>query len=235
MSYKIDLSDLKRDGAVSLTQQLADRFAAAIESGELEPGEKLPPTRELAELVGVNHLTAARVYRRLAGARLRDRQRRPRHLRAHAGARRQRRAGRRLADLRAARARAELLGAGARGRDVERGAAGADLAGGRLAVARASIPPTSWRASPPTCSRRRAATRSPTCPPRACTRSASSSPRAGAGSASPTTPTRSSSPRGPSRASASPRAPCSSRATWRWWSRRRSPACSTRSARPARA
>jgi DNA-binding transcriptional MocR family regulator len=66
MSYKIDLSELERDGAVSLTQQLVDRFAAAIDSGELEPGEKLPPTRELAELVGVNHLTAARVYRRLA-------------------------------------------------------------------------------------------------------------------------------------------------------------------------
>jgi DNA-binding transcriptional MocR family regulator len=66
MSYKIDLSELTRDGAVSLTQQLVDRFAAAIDAGELDPGEKLPPTRELAELVGVNHLTAARVYRRLA-------------------------------------------------------------------------------------------------------------------------------------------------------------------------
>ena len=66
MSYKVDLSDLKRDGATSLTQQLVDRFAAAIETGVLEPGEKLPPTRELAERVGVNHLTAARVYRRLA-------------------------------------------------------------------------------------------------------------------------------------------------------------------------
>ena len=66
MSYKIDLSEFERDGAVSLTQQIVDRFAAAIESGELAPGEKLPPTRELAELVGVNHLTAARVYRRLA-------------------------------------------------------------------------------------------------------------------------------------------------------------------------
>src|SRR4029078_10262561 len=60
MSYKIDLSDLKRDGATSLTQQVVDRSAAAIEAGDLEPGEKLPPTRELAELVGVNHLTAAR-------------------------------------------------------------------------------------------------------------------------------------------------------------------------------
>ena len=27
MSYKLDLSDLKRDGDVSITQQLVDRFA----------------------------------------------------------------------------------------------------------------------------------------------------------------------------------------------------------------
>ena len=66
MSYKINLSDLKRDGDISLTQQLIDRFVAAIESGELEPGEKLPPTRALAADAGINHLTAARVYRRLA-------------------------------------------------------------------------------------------------------------------------------------------------------------------------
>src|SRR5262245_28887339 len=66
MSYKLDLSSLKRDSDVSLTQQLVDRFADAIESGDLSPGEKLPPTRELAAEVGVNHLTAARVYRKLA-------------------------------------------------------------------------------------------------------------------------------------------------------------------------
>src|SRR5215217_4339747 len=66
MSYKINLSELIRDGAVSLTQQLVDRFTAAIDAGQLEPGAKLPPTRELAEAVGVNHLTAARVYRKLA-------------------------------------------------------------------------------------------------------------------------------------------------------------------------
>jgi 2-aminoadipate transaminase len=66
MSYKIDLSALQREGEVSLTQQLVDRFAEAIEAGALEPGEKLPPTRELAARVGVNHLTAARVYRKLA-------------------------------------------------------------------------------------------------------------------------------------------------------------------------
>lgn len=66
MSYKPDLSQLDRDGEVSLTQQLVDLFQAAIDRGDLEPGEKLPPTRALAEQAGVNHLTAARVYRRLA-------------------------------------------------------------------------------------------------------------------------------------------------------------------------
>jgi 2-aminoadipate transaminase len=66
MSYKFDLSDLEREGEVSITQQLVDRISAAIENGDLEPGSKLPPTRELATAAGVNHLTAARVYRKLA-------------------------------------------------------------------------------------------------------------------------------------------------------------------------
>ncbi len=66
MSYKIDMSDLRRDGDVPLTRQLAERFERAIESGVLAPGEKLPPTRALAENAGINHLTAARTYRRLA-------------------------------------------------------------------------------------------------------------------------------------------------------------------------
>lgn len=65
MSYKERLSDLDRAGEHSVTQQLVDLFAAAIEAGELEPGAKLPPTRELAELAGVNHLTAVRAYKRL--------------------------------------------------------------------------------------------------------------------------------------------------------------------------
>ncbi len=66
MSYKIDLSDIEREGSVSITQQLVDRFTSAIEAGDLTPGIKLPPTRELAAQAGVNHLTAARVYRKLA-------------------------------------------------------------------------------------------------------------------------------------------------------------------------
>jgi DNA-binding transcriptional MocR family regulator len=65
MSYKAELSDLTRDGERSLTQQLVDVIAGAIERGELVPDQQLPPTRELAELADVNHLTAVRAYRRL--------------------------------------------------------------------------------------------------------------------------------------------------------------------------
>jgi 2-aminoadipate transaminase len=66
MSYKEKLSDLDRDADVSLTQQIVDVFATAIAAGELAPGDRLPPTRAVAELAGVNHLTAARAYRKLA-------------------------------------------------------------------------------------------------------------------------------------------------------------------------
>jgi 2-aminoadipate transaminase len=66
MSHKLNVLDLERGGEISLTQQLVDRVAALIDSGELEPGEKLPATRALAEDAGINHLTAVRVYRRLA-------------------------------------------------------------------------------------------------------------------------------------------------------------------------
>ena len=37
MSYNFNLTDLKRDGDVSLTQQLVDRVIAAIESGTPTP------------------------------------------------------------------------------------------------------------------------------------------------------------------------------------------------------
>ncbi|HEX3317705.1 MAG TPA: PLP-dependent aminotransferase family protein [Solirubrobacteraceae bacterium] len=70
MSHKFSLSDLlagiSSDAEGSLTARLAHAFIAAIEDGMLEPGAKLPPTRQLAEAAGVNHLTAARVYKRLA-------------------------------------------------------------------------------------------------------------------------------------------------------------------------
>src|SRR5215213_7120646 len=65
MSYKVKLNDLQREGERSVTDQMVEAFREAIASGELAVGEKLPPTRQLAELASVNHLTAVRVYRRL--------------------------------------------------------------------------------------------------------------------------------------------------------------------------
>ena len=66
MSHKLGVIDLKRGGDVSLTQQLVSHISELIDSGALEPGEKLPPTRALAADAAINHLTAVRVYRRLA-------------------------------------------------------------------------------------------------------------------------------------------------------------------------
>ena len=66
MSYKPNLSDLDLAGGASITASIAERIAADIESGELPPGAKLPTTRELAVHASINHLTAARIYRRLA-------------------------------------------------------------------------------------------------------------------------------------------------------------------------
>jgi 2-aminoadipate transaminase len=66
MSYKDQLFDINRDADASVTSQIVDIFAAAIAAGELGPDDKLPPTRELADMAEVNHLTAARAYRRLA-------------------------------------------------------------------------------------------------------------------------------------------------------------------------
>ena len=73
MSYRARLTDLRhadsgdsRDARTGVTARIVEVFEQAIAQGELAPGAKLPPTRQLAELAGVNHLTAARAYRRLA-------------------------------------------------------------------------------------------------------------------------------------------------------------------------
>lgn len=65
MSYTRELTDIQRGGERSVTQQIIDVITAAIASGELKPGDRLPATREVAEIVGVNHLTAVRAYRRM--------------------------------------------------------------------------------------------------------------------------------------------------------------------------
>ena len=102
------------------------------------PGEKLPPTRALAADAGINHLTAARVYRRLAEEG---------YVTASVGrgtfvrtprARGRRGAGRRLAGLRAARPADHLPGGDPLRRLPAAPARGHDLARHRLPLARAS-------------------------------------------------------------------------------------------------
>lgn len=68
MSYRTKLTDLRRDDVSrnGVAARIVAIIEEAITSGELGPDAKLPPTRQLAELAGVNHLTAARAYRRLA-------------------------------------------------------------------------------------------------------------------------------------------------------------------------
>ena len=125
MSYKERLSDLDREAIARSPRRSPTPSPPRSTSGELAPGAQLPPTRELAELAGVNHLTAARAYRKLAELGLVAGTGRPR---ARSSARRRprrpgaRRAGRRLglAALRAAgRGRDPLRPH--RGRDVPPG------------------------------------------------------------------------------------------------------------------
>jgi 2-aminoadipate transaminase len=61
------LIDLRsRAERTGVAARIVEIIAAAIASGELGPDAKLPPTRQVADLAGVNHLTAARAYRQLA-------------------------------------------------------------------------------------------------------------------------------------------------------------------------
>jgi 2-aminoadipate transaminase len=64
-SLEARLAQLDRSEGASVTAQLVSLFTEAIDSGELPPGSKLPPTRRLAALAGINQLTASRAYRRL--------------------------------------------------------------------------------------------------------------------------------------------------------------------------
>jgi DNA-binding transcriptional regulator YhcF (GntR family) len=56
-----------RDGDVPLGTQLAWQIQALITSGRLQPGERLPSVRRLAEVAGVNVNTVRSVYERLEG------------------------------------------------------------------------------------------------------------------------------------------------------------------------
>ncbi|HEX9680710.1 MAG TPA: GntR family transcriptional regulator [Anaerolineales bacterium] len=52
-------------GSLPLYLQIAESLLDRIESGELAPGDRLPPERELSERLGVNRMTVRRALRNL--------------------------------------------------------------------------------------------------------------------------------------------------------------------------
>ena len=50
---------------VPIYQQIRNQVVAAIASGELKPGERLPTVRALAEEAGINMMTASKAYQLL--------------------------------------------------------------------------------------------------------------------------------------------------------------------------
>ena len=62
MDLKIEL-DLRSH--IPIHTQIVEQIRAALVSGELKAGQRLPPARQLAEELGVNFSTVARAYRQL--------------------------------------------------------------------------------------------------------------------------------------------------------------------------
>src|SRR3954471_9088619 len=58
---------VNRDGELPVGTQLVWKVRSLIESGALEPGDRLPSVRMLAEAAGINVNTARAVYGRLEG------------------------------------------------------------------------------------------------------------------------------------------------------------------------
>src|SRR5919198_5454516 len=56
---------IDRDEAVGLHEQVAAELRRAIAGGEAKPGERLPPPRDLAAVLGVNTNTVLRALRAL--------------------------------------------------------------------------------------------------------------------------------------------------------------------------
>lgn len=56
---------LNRDGSIDLHKQVAAEIRRAIADGEAKPGERLPPAKDLAAILGVNANTVLRALRQL--------------------------------------------------------------------------------------------------------------------------------------------------------------------------
>src|SRR6266478_9892654 len=56
---------LDRDGSIDLHEQVSGQIRRAIAEGEAKPGERLPPAKDLAAVLGVNTNTVLRALREL--------------------------------------------------------------------------------------------------------------------------------------------------------------------------
>ncbi len=56
---------IRRESVEPIYQQLVRHFRAQIESGHLPPGERLPPTRELARQLGIGRVSVVHAYAQL--------------------------------------------------------------------------------------------------------------------------------------------------------------------------
>ena len=56
---------VSRDDPAELHEQVAAEISRAIAEGEAKPGERLPPAKDLAAVLGVNTNTVLRALRRL--------------------------------------------------------------------------------------------------------------------------------------------------------------------------
>ena len=56
---------LDRDNSLDLHEQVAAEIRRAIADGEAKPGERLPPAKDLAAVLGVNTNTVLRALRQL--------------------------------------------------------------------------------------------------------------------------------------------------------------------------
>src|SRR3972149_3925885 len=65
---RLTLPRPSRDGRAAPGDQLAAQLRYRILTGDLRPGDRLPPVRRLAAFLRVNRNTVARVYRRLEAA-----------------------------------------------------------------------------------------------------------------------------------------------------------------------
>ena len=56
---------LREDSGIPVYQQVRDQIVICISEGRLQPGQKLPTVRSLAQVIGINSMTVNRAYQLL--------------------------------------------------------------------------------------------------------------------------------------------------------------------------